>query len=96
MGDLNASPGETLNHHLWEALKPLALRDATAGTTEYDRFTHFPAKKSGYAHQRLDYLLLDATLQARLVPCSGRVLSVGAPEGDHVPVFAALRVPPVP
>ena len=94
MGDLNAQPLEKRNHHLWDVLAPAALRDATAGTTEQAQYTQFPA--GVHAFQRLDYVLLDPALQARLVRCSGRVLSVGAPAGDHVPVFAALRAPAVP
>lgn len=92
MGDLNAPPGEALDHHVWAKLAPLGLLDATAGTTEFAERSQFP--EGGYPFTRLDYVLLDRALQERLVRCSGRVLSVGAPAGDHVPVFAALRAPP--
>ena len=88
-GDLNATPEQ--DHDAW-ALRALGMRDATEGTAELHHPSHFPASRA-YDFQRLDYILLCPRAATALVPCSGRVLSVGAPWGDHVPVEATLRLP---
>lgn len=96
MGDLNTdttefAPRDGAPEGVWASLAPFDLADATAGTTEYAHPSHFP-DTSKFRYQRLDYLMLSAPLRGRLVGGSARVLNEGAPEGDHVPVVAALRL----
>ena len=98
-GDLNAMPARMRNDsegttelHPSQALRALGMRDATEGTSEFHHPSHFPRPRT-YDFQRLDYILLCPRAAAALVPCSGRVLSVGAPWDDHVPIEATLHLP---
>jgi exonuclease III len=99
LGDLNCWPGEVYGEAR-EGSVVAALQqheqvflDCTHGTSEERQPTHFPARgpEGQFGFQRIDYILLPRALRQQcLVAGSGRVLSVRAPWGDHVPVECHL------
>ena len=90
-GDFNAclqgdSPEE---RRIFAPLTSRRFADALAGTSEAGWPTQYPAS-SRFAFLRIDYIFVSEALRGRVVPGSGRVLSQGAPRGDHVPVEITL------
>jgi exonuclease III len=98
-GDFNVRPSgsDGLPCTLISSEACRSLREATAGTTELLQPSHF-SNLAEYVPNflRIDYILLSPGAYSRLVPLSGRVLSVGAPHGDHVPVECSLSLPLLP
>ena len=69
----------------FDALLTRGFVNALAGTTEEYWPTQYPST-SQYKFDRLDYIFVSPALCRNVIRHSGRVLSEGAPSGDHVPV----------
>ena len=94
-GDFNCDPAKDRapesGHRAFDSLHSRGFVDALAGTHEGAWPTHFPSSTS-YGFERIDLIFVSAALRACVVPYSGRVLSEGAPWGDHVPVEVTLAI----
>jgi len=78
-------------HRALDALRAHGFVDALAGTREAEWPTQYPSS-TRFPFARLDLVFVSAALHALVVPGSGRVLSEGAPCGDHVPVEVSLFI----